>query len=532
MVFVGRNSGMPYDLLRRIASGGSAEVMLAGQSDGSLVVVKRLTAQVTDPDVVARFRREAEISASLDHPNLARIHEITTGPTGLALVMEYVSGEDLRFLIRETRTAQRIPLAVACAIVDQIAAGLAHVHGATTPDGRPRGIVHRDISPSNVMVTYDGRVKVVDFGLAKVVSPDRLSEPGKLHGKLSYMAPEHIQGRAVDHRADLFSLGAVFYELLTSRRLFTGANEGAIIRNVLERHVPPPSLYHAGLPQEIDQLVLALLRRDVASRTPSAEALRAQLAAVFPPEGDAIARWMSTQFAPRCADRMQLERIAMDEATRGVVHDPGQLAAAFRESVHSDSTPRTSAEIPRALALELSGAAPLGEPPAAALSDPMIAPALPPAPPRSRRPIIAFAAGGTALMIGIVAWRLSVSGTPAPGAAPTPAVVTQPAPPSRAAGAAAVVVEPAQAARPAALAPLVETPPPSEPTLATVPRTTRPNRADRTPKRSMSSGVKAAPSTQLSVVRPEQASAPKPEARPPSAPAADSEYESNPYIYK
>lgn len=340
-----------YLPLRRLTDGGPTEAILAAEDYGVLVVLKRLSPQFRDPEIVSRFRHQAELAVSLDHPNIARIYEVAPDGDACTIVMEYVPGEDLRFLLKGVRTSSPVPLDVTCAIIDGVAAGLAAAHGPSTGEGLSDAVVHGDISPANLMVTYEGRVKIVDFGLASALSRARSSDPARLRKKLSYSSPEQLSGHPIDHRADLFALGAVAWEMLTSRQLFSGPNEGAIVQNVLERHIPPPSLYNPQVGAELDRIVLALLCRDLETRTSSATALRQALASAFSLHESAqtiVTRWMRSTFAAAQRRRATLEDAAIREAAHGVDYNGRELPVAFAEPVggsirpSDDSRRRTS----------------------------------------------------------------------------------------------------------------------------------------------------------------------------------------------
>ena len=235
-----------YHLLGRIARGGMAEAHLAlwGDLPGlrKLVVVKRILPHLSSNDAFVRmFFDEARISALLDHPNIPRVIEVGHGPDGYFLAMEAVSGKPLSAILRRARRERPLGQAYAAYVVGRAAAGLGYAHALTDAEGRPLNIVHRDVSPENILVSYEGAVKLIDFGIARVHG--RLSETlvGGLKGKVQYMSPEQAGGAPVDRRSDVFSLGIVLWEALSGRRLFRRETDLAVMRAITDEPIPRPS---------------------------------------------------------------------------------------------------------------------------------------------------------------------------------------------------------------------------------------------------------------------------------------------------
>src|SRR5687767_5618617 len=242
----GRQIGK-YRVVRRLAVGGMAEIYLAEargiEGFAKYVVLKRILPQYAQSETFVRlFLNEARVSATLDHPNIASVYDIGEVDGVYFFTMEYLHGEDLGHILREMVARQtRLPLEHALTIGTGVAAGLHAAHEKRGPEGRPLGIVHRDVSPSNVVVTYDGGVKLCDFGVAKITSQSELTRTGTLKGKVSYMSPEQCNNESLDRRSDVFSLGILLYELTTLTRLFRGDSEAATLKMVLDANVPPPS---------------------------------------------------------------------------------------------------------------------------------------------------------------------------------------------------------------------------------------------------------------------------------------------------
>jgi serine/threonine-protein kinase len=277
-------SAPPTPLLK-LASGGSATVWLARAADGALVAVKRPHPHLFDePGFATALAREASIAARLRHPHLVSVRGLSGEGADTALVMEYVEGCSLATLIRAWREqAPRATAGAAITIVLAVADALAAVHGARGEDGEPLGLVHRDVSPENVLVALDGGVKLIDFGLARSVGRgDRSTTGGVLKGKAGYLAPEYVRGAPIDHRIDLFALGIVLFEALTRQRLFLGENEADTLQRVLAARVP--KLAEAGIDlgdasARLDAVLARALARAPADRYFEAAELATELRA-------------------------------------------------------------------------------------------------------------------------------------------------------------------------------------------------------------------------------------------------------------
>jgi serine/threonine protein kinase len=245
-----------YAVYDAIAAGGMATVhygrLLGPVGFSRTVAIKRLHAQFArDPEFVSMFLDEARLAARIRHPNVVPTLDVVATDGELFLVMEYVAGESLAKLVRTAAACGAIvPPRIVIAIMCGVLRGLHAAHEATNEQGEPLGIVHRDVSPQNVLVGIDGQARVLDFGVAKAAGRLQTTRDGKLKGKLAYMAPEQLRGKAVDRRTDVFAAATVLWEALTGRRLFRGDNEGAIITKILEGNVGPPS--QAISPDETD----------------------------------------------------------------------------------------------------------------------------------------------------------------------------------------------------------------------------------------------------------------------------------------
>ncbi|MBL93465.1 MAG: hypothetical protein CMH56_16820 [Myxococcales bacterium] len=254
-----------YALLKKLASGGMAEVFLAKQIglDGfeKLVVLKRILPHLSeDEEFVRMFLDEARTAADLRHPNVVNVFEVGEDEGTYFIAMEFLAGKDIRRTQRRAeRIGQDVPLQHALQIIIDTANGLHYAHQKADLRGNPLGIVHRDVSPQNIIVTYDGTAKIVDFGIAKAASSTNHTASGVLKGKYAYMSPEQAAAHPIDHRTDLFALGVVAYELVTMRRLFKRENEVGTLNAIIECKVPPPSDWAPHLPRELDEILLKAL---------------------------------------------------------------------------------------------------------------------------------------------------------------------------------------------------------------------------------------------------------------------------------
>jgi eukaryotic-like serine/threonine-protein kinase len=268
-----------YQLLKRIGAGGMGQVFLARtatQGFEKLVVIKRILPHlVEDEEFITMFFDEARIAARLNHPNLVQIFELGEADGSHYLAMEYVAGDDLRKAERFARNQSKPwPVGLCCRLIADSAAGLDYAHKLLGPTAEPLQLVHRDVSPQNILVGFDGAVKLIDFGVAKAVGRSQHTATGILKGKYAYMSPEQLEGAPFDHRSDQFALGAVFWEILTGKRLFKGESDLMTMRLVRECNVPPPSRLVPGLPKALDGIVLRALAKDPKARFPEAAEFR------------------------------------------------------------------------------------------------------------------------------------------------------------------------------------------------------------------------------------------------------------------
>jgi serine/threonine protein kinase len=231
------------------------------------------------PELVQSFVEEARLARNLQHPGIARVYEFGVLRNQYFIAFEFVPGPTLQQLQQHcAATVGKIPVPVVLAIVAQLCDALDHAHTRRNPIGVPMGIVHRDVSPSNVIVSTSGQVKLIDFGLAKTKQSTVQSQVGVIKGKLSYVAPEYLTSGKLDQRCDLWALGVVMHELLTGQRLFDAPDNAMTLDRVRAMPIPPPSQRNPDVPPEVDKLVLTALNRDPEWRFPTAAKFRAAIA--------------------------------------------------------------------------------------------------------------------------------------------------------------------------------------------------------------------------------------------------------------
>jgi serine/threonine protein kinase len=269
-----------------------AEVYLARQEgQPRLVAVKRILPNIAaDDEFIAMFIDEAKIAGQLNHPNVAQIFDLGKIGNTYFIAMEYVSGHDLRALWDRTRDAGErgenvLPVALACYVVRRICDGLDYAHRRRDAKGRPLGIIHRDVSPQNILVSYDGDLKIIDFGIAKAANRMVRTQTGILKGKFAYMAPEQARGEPIDHRADIFAIGVILYELLTGERAFKADSDFVLLEKVRRVELPAPRSLRPELPKELERIVFKALAKEAADRYAWASALGADLESFMSAQG-------------------------------------------------------------------------------------------------------------------------------------------------------------------------------------------------------------------------------------------------------
>ncbi len=282
-----------YELIKKLAVGGMGEVFLARMKGPvgfeKLVVVKTLLQHLReDQEFVNMFFDEARIAAVLNHPNIAQIYDLGEDKGEYFIAMEYVHGLSLRdVVVHALEKGTPMPLALKCRVIADAAAALDFAHQAKTPSGQPLDLIHRDVSPQNILIGFNGVVKLIDFGVAKAANKLVRTATGIIKGKYAYMSPEQAYGKQLDGRSDVFGLGTVFWEILCTDRLFKRENETDTLQAVVGAEIHPPSMLVRAVPKSLDAVVLKALSREVPERYQSAAAFQ-----------NAIESWLTKQRLP------------------------------------------------------------------------------------------------------------------------------------------------------------------------------------------------------------------------------------------
>ncbi len=297
----------PYKVLERISAGGMAEVYKAQQTgaDGfeRPVAIKRILPHIArDPNFIAMFQAEAKLAVQLQHGNIAQIYQLGRQDDAFYIALEYIDGRDVGAVLDlHQKQGKGLPLAQACYIVTRCAEGLDYAHNKKSPDGKPLNIIHRDISPPNILISYEGEVKLIDFGLAKAASSSVQTQAGIIKGKLAYMSPEQVRGAQLDARSDIFALGIVFFELMTGKRLFRRDSDIETFESVRQCKIPKPSEINPAIPAPLEKILMKSLARNLDDRYAAAAALAGDLREfVFTHHlryrGDQLGAWMRKIF--------------------------------------------------------------------------------------------------------------------------------------------------------------------------------------------------------------------------------------------
>jgi serine/threonine protein kinase len=344
----------PYELLDRVAVGGMAEVFKAKRSGVSgfekIVAVKRILPHLSDnQEFVDMFVDEAKMVAGLNHPNIVQIFDLGRIETSYYIAMEYVNGRDLRTIQRRAKDrGLRMPLDIALRIASLVSSALEYAHRKKDERGRPMEIVHRDVSPQNILISFEGDVKLTDFGIAKAATKASTTDRGALRGKLLYMSPEQAWGRPMDRRSDLFSLGLVLYETITDQKPFLGgggSNEMSVLETVRECRIGSPREANPRIPEELDRLVVKALAKDPDERFQDAAEMGRGLDRVLrerpAPAASELARFMELLF-----DREEREEAVPEELALAEASSPHPGQAGLPLEIHSDEPVEEEAGLP------------------------------------------------------------------------------------------------------------------------------------------------------------------------------------------
>src|SRR5580658_10241700 len=323
-----------YDIYAKIASGGMASIhlgrLLGAAGFSRTVAIKRLHPHLSeDPDFLSTMIDEARVAARVHHPNVVPTLDVVAEGNELLVVMEYVRGESLSRLLRaETARFQRVPLPIAIAVAVGALHGLHAAHEATSEHGDPLAIVHRDVSPQNILVGIDGVARVIDFGVAKATGRLQTTRPGVLKGKMAYMAPEQLSGGEVSRRVDIYALGVVLWEVLAGKRLFAGESDEQLVVKILVGAKEPPSQHTPGVPAELDAIVMRALSKNPAERFASAremaDALMRVVTPAFPPT---VGEWVEA-LAHDALSRRTAQVAEIESSGMAIAANPAGVAPA------------------------------------------------------------------------------------------------------------------------------------------------------------------------------------------------------------
>jgi serine/threonine-protein kinase len=316
------NSLGKYRLIAELGHGGMAEVYLAvvrGPAGfNKLVVIKQIRPQLAeDPEFLGMFLDEARLAARLSHPNVVQTNEVGQEGSRYFIAMEYLEGQPLNRVVHRLGRSGGLPLAMHLKVISDTLAGLHHAHELADYDGTALNVVHRDVTPHNIFVTYDGGVKVVDFGIAKALNSSSETRTGVLKGKVAYMAPEQARGERVDRRADVFSVGVMMWEAATGRRLWKGVPDITILQRLLGGEIPTPRSIKADVPEKLEAIILKALAHQREDRYPTAAELQTAIDSYLDDSGERvhtrdIGKLVITHFE---ADRAKIKGI-IDEQLR------------------------------------------------------------------------------------------------------------------------------------------------------------------------------------------------------------------------
>ena len=443
-----------YEIVGPLATGGMAEILLGrivGPSGFQRpVVIKRILPHLArDQDFIAMFLDEARIVAGIRHPNVVQVTELGHEADELFLVMEYLEGESVAGLAKRLRAHQEAPdYSLAAYIVAEACAGLHAAHELVDANGQKQHVVHRDVSPQNVFITYSGQVKVLDFGIA--VAADRVTrtDTGTFKGKFEYASPEQCRGKKLDRRSDVFALGILLFEAATGKRLFKRAGQLETLRALCEEPIIRPTELLPDFPLVLQDIIMRALERNVEKRYATALEMRRELLGAI--------RVMTTDVAPEERLASTMNRLFADR----VIEKASMLRRVESGSVVDDIPPPetdNSIEIPMAVDVRSvpppggvsEGSAPHSLPGMAHTSADAVQPAA-----KRARAVVAIAAGGAAVLIGVLALVLGSRSPPAKESRATAAVS------AAAVGSSADSPAPAPAAAPASVVIRIETTPP------------------------------------------------------------------------
>jgi serine/threonine-protein kinase len=329
-----------YEVLTRLAKGGMAELSLAATSGAGgfrkFVVLKQILPEAAgDENFVKMFLDEARVTAAFSHPSICQVFEMgEDAATGLYVAMEFIAGQDLNQVVAACARQQAVlPIGYSASVVHDCAQALHYAHTFKLPNGSDSPVIHRDVAQKNIMVTYDGQVKLLDFGIAKAKGALSRTRAGTVKGTAGYMSPEQVRGEAIDGRSDVFSLGVVLWEMVTGRRLFSADTELAELKMILNEPISAPADIEPSVPRELSDVVMKALERDLSQRFRSARELSKALSTtcghlLF--DAEERAEFMKERFADKIASTQRLFDASKEDT------DMGPALEEFRRSSSHD----------------------------------------------------------------------------------------------------------------------------------------------------------------------------------------------------
>jgi serine/threonine-protein kinase len=362
-----------YEVLTKLATGGMAELFLAYFTGPGgfrkFVALKRiLPAYRAEDEFVAMFLDEARISAALSHTNIAQVFELSEAGKDFYIAMEFIEGQDLGRINRAARKAGGVlPVGFASALMRDVCSALHYAHSFTSPSGRPLPVVHRDLSLRNVMITYSGHTKVIDFGIAKARGSLSSTAGGQVKGSAGYMSPEQVRGEELDGSSDLFAAGAVLYELLTGRRVFTGQDPTAAMYKVLHETPPPPHSLNPEVPMALSEVVMRSLEKERGRRFVTGREMAKAIESAAPTlDEDARGLWMEMTFTDSMARTRAMLSVAEEQDEQRI----RAAAAALHEGADQPSPGSASHVSLSAISAPTATVAPLPPPQSGKLASP------------------------------------------------------------------------------------------------------------------------------------------------------------------
>jgi len=301
----GRKIGK-YELLTRLSVGGMAELFLAFTSGPGgfrkFVALKQILPDVKTEEFVKMFLDEARITAAFSHPNIGQVFDLGLEDDELYLAMEFLPGQNLEQVMMAASYVRPLPIGFAARVARDVCLGLHYAHNFTAPSGRKVAVVHRDMAPRNVMITYDGVVKVIDFGIAKAKGRIARTRVGMVKGTSGYMSPEQVRGQELDGRSDLFTAGVLLHEMLCGQRLFDTSDEDAMMRQIANAEIAPPRANNPDVPESLDSVVMRALAKDPAKRFATGREMAKAIEVAMGPamfDEEAVAELMQALFAEK-----------------------------------------------------------------------------------------------------------------------------------------------------------------------------------------------------------------------------------------